>query len=98
MMVDNGDGTFSIKSSYSFEKQKPVAWTDMKDCVMDSHKQGWAKDKLQHYTIPLYTAPRELSDEEIAEIYKEIFKWDVKASDRNWIGLARAILKKASEK
>jgi hypothetical protein len=45
-----------------------------------------------------YTAPRELSDEEIADIYKEIFKWDVKASDRNWVGLARAILKKASEK
>jgi hypothetical protein len=45
-----------------------------------------------------FDEPRELSDEEIADIYKEVFKWDVKASDRNWMGLARALIKKASEK
>jgi hypothetical protein len=44
------------------------------------------------------TPAKGLSDDEIADIYKEVFKWDVKASDKNWVGLARALIKKASEK
>ena len=43
---------------------------------MEHHKQGWAKDKLQHYTIPLYTAPqtKPLSDEEILNVYNHCFE------------------------
>lgn len=57
-LVDNGDGTFSIKIQNPF---------------------------------------KELTDEEIVAIYKEVFGWDVKTSDKNWIGLARALIK-ASKK
>jgi hypothetical protein len=43
---------------------------------------------------PLYTAPRELSDEEIEQIYS---KFNVTVPMGAWL-FARAILKKASEK
>ena len=64
-----------------------------------------SKDRFpNHETIcgqcgtTIYKPFKELSDDEIADIYKEVFKWDVKASDKNWVGLARALIKKASEK
>jgi hypothetical protein len=66
MMVDNGDGTFIIKSSYSFEKQKPVAW------MSPDGKFSTTEGKLFH--IPLYTAPRELSDEEIMKEWEKAHK------------------------
>jgi hypothetical protein len=56
------------------------------------------KNPIMQAISQAFDAPRELSDKEIAGIYKEVFNWDVKESDRNWVGLARAILKKASEK
>lgn len=57
-IVDNGDGTFSIKRPNPF---------------------------------------KELTDEEIVAVYKEVFGWDVKTSDKNWVGLARALMKKLKE-
>ena len=56
MLVDNGDGTFSIKSSYSFEKQEPVAWIDPKELDMDVSTTV-TKNKQFDSDIPLYTAP-----------------------------------------
>jgi hypothetical protein len=66
---------------------KPIAW------MSPDGKISTTEGKLFH--IPLYTAPKELSDEEImkewhwkyAETYEDVL-----------IGFARAILKKASEK
>ena len=46
--------------------------------------------------IPLYTAPRELSDDEIREVAKKHLGHSMGLL--NWHSFARAILKKASEK
>jgi len=62
-------------------KQEPVAWMDDFGNVFEM------ENKFFH--IPLYTAPRELSDEEI------ISEWI--GCDRNYYNFARAILKKATE-
>jgi hypothetical protein len=65
-------------------KQEPVAWTDGKLCL------SFAESDV--CPIPLYTAPRELSDEEIGELFSKYGEKD------KWFDFARAILKKASEK
>ena len=77
-------------------KQEPVALVSV---MFSNEPYTFSQLKtLPNGTHELYTAPRELSNEEIASVYKEVFNWDVKESDRNWVGLARALLKKASEK
>jgi hypothetical protein len=63
---------------------KPVAW------MSPDGKFSTTEGKLFH--IPLYTAPRELSDEEIGELFSKYGEQD------KWFDFARAILKKASEK
>lgn len=40
---------------------------------------------------------KELTDEEIVAVYKDVFGWDVKTSDKNWVGLARALIKKLKD-
>ena len=86
-------------------KQEPVAWADEYNILMevtDFEFQFPAfsiKPKEDGDWIPLYTAPRELSDEEILNI-AELF-WECDAFNEvsfDDIGFARAILKKASEK
>jgi hypothetical protein len=69
---------------------KPVAWMNSKgDIILPAHQAN--KD----YNIPLYTAPRELSDEEILKIAKEnTFEFN----EIPPVQFARAILKKASDK
>jgi hypothetical protein len=63
---------------------KPVAWTDGKFCL------SFAESDV--CPIPLYTAPRELSDEEIDEcLYATDWSYDPHS-------FAKEILKKASEK
>jgi len=47
---------------------------------------------------PLYTAPKELSDEEIKAIENEISEGVACYDDFDFVAFARAILKKASEK
>ena len=49
------------------------------------------------FHIPLYTAPRELSDEEIEKLYYEHFSIQYTLFEDS-LKFARAILKKASEK
>jgi len=66
---------------------KPVAWTDGKFCL------SFAESDV--CPIPLYTAPRELSDEEIMAITEPMF---VLGNKEMICKFARAILKKASEK
>ena len=83
------------------QSAEPVAWTNQK------WLDGIAKEpqlfqplfvhgkQTEHNTIPLYTAPRELSDEEIKAIANNL----TCTPDKNWnVLFAKAILKKASEK
>jgi len=74
---------------------KPVGWWNEKrrinwlDAVLETKEDGW--------DTPLYTAPKELSDEEIDSIWTEMSE----QCDEEFIDMkqfARAILKKASEK
>ena len=72
---------------------KPVAWMDDHGCL-ESHLYQWMIDEGGWY--PLYTAPRELSDEEILDTYYKVMS-EIEPS--NWkIDFARAILRKAQEK
>jgi hypothetical protein len=68
---------------------KPVAW------MSPDGKLSTTEGKL--FYIPLYTAPRELSDEEIRQIYIETMESPY-THQQSYFGFARAILKKASEK
>lgn len=75
---------------------KPVAWM-LNGKLHDCDPSDWAKEQYPDQdVIPLYTAPRELSDDEIHKIalLKEV--WD--EDDLCTYKFARAILKKASEK
>jgi hypothetical protein len=75
---------------------KPVAWM-LNGKLHDCDPSDWAKEQYPDQdVIPLYTAPRELSDEEIMEFTK---KYDLSpAEDDVYILLVRDCLKKASEK
>jgi hypothetical protein len=78
---------------------EPVTWATedlqnvmspkFKEMRMDTSSSTW-----KQFPIPLYTHPpmRELSEEEILEVWKENY------GDVNISNFARAILKKASEK
>ena len=107
-------------------KQEPVAWeyeAEYPDSDMEGgnlHGLTFNQPSVWEYPDsedliwerPLYTAPKELSDEEIISSAEEAgFNWSedkgifVRHSNGSWIGLdskmidfARAILKKASEK
>ena len=72
---------------------KPVAWQWLdtanfrKKLSENANKDEWK---------PLYTAPRELSDEEILSLWHD---WGQMITiDQQRLSFARAILKKASEK
>ena len=75
---------------------KPVAFMSKSKTIY--HVEDFSdmdKDIAKNFTIPLYTAPRELSDEEIMK------EWHWKYADTYEdvvIKFAREILKKASEK
>lgn len=86
-------------------KQEPVAWMEY---IQDEEWEVWFVEPTNlpkgHTYKPLYTAPRELSDEEIENIWHELYPLD---SNNYWednrkglcqLRFARAILKKASEK
>ncbi len=77
---------------------EPVAWMIID--VDNGKSLQFEENKFSEINIPLYTAPRELSDEEINAVYHEVWnsnKWsDVEGIDIE--KFARAILKKASEK
>ena len=72
---------------------KPVAWMSQGGDVTRS--KDYFEEMGFKDLIPLYTAPRELSDEEIKAIANNL----TCTPDKNWnVLFARAILKKASEK
>jgi hypothetical protein len=73
---------------------KPVAWMIID---VDNGKSLQSKEsKFSEINIPLYTSPRELSDEEIIEIGNAVV--NLIDSNEGWIEFAKAILKKANEK
>ena len=76
---------------------KPVAWksTLQTDWYISNEKMLEGKYDA-NYWIPLYTPPRELSDEEIIEIGNAVV--NLIDSNEGWIEFAKAILKKANEK
>ena len=69
---------------------KPIAWIDY---LEDSNLYDL---NVSGRGVPLYTAPRELSDEEIIEIGNAVVNHI--DSNEGWIEFARAILRKAQEK
>jgi hypothetical protein len=71
---------------------KPVAWMNSKgDIILPASQAN------KEYNIPLYTAPRELSDAEIEGLYYQHFVIQYTLFEDS-LKFARAILKKASEK
>jgi hypothetical protein len=71
---------------------KPVAWMIID--VDNGKSLQFKENKFLEINIPLYTSPRELSDEEIEVLWEKHCPFDLTAG----IDFARAILKKASEK
>jgi hypothetical protein len=72
---------------------EPVAWMIID--VDNGKSLQFKENKFSEINIPLYTAPRELSDEEIKAIANNL----TCTPDKNWnVLFAKAILKKASEK
>lgn len=76
-------------------QMKPVAWTDDLWNIFLNDEYCMLDDDMKKDMIPLYTAPRELSDEEIKAIANNL----TCTPDKNWnVLFAKAILKKANEK
>ena len=74
---------------------KPVAWIDDLQTILSHEEYRRLDDDEKEGLIPLYTAPKELTDE---EIIKE-WDWKYEGTHKNaLIDFAKAILKKASEK
>ena len=74
---------------------EPVAWMIID--VDNGKSLQFKENKFSEINIPLYTAPRELSDEEIKEVANNIVV--PMSLDYDWrIAFARAILRKAQEK
>jgi hypothetical protein len=76
---------------------EPVAWISQ-DVLDADHiiKAVVRREQDEQHTIPLYTHPaKELTDEEIAEVFDNTFK--VRDFDDAFLKFARAILRKAQE-
>jgi hypothetical protein len=85
---------------------KPVAWLEPECRETICPEIGYAITITSEHPkdlcwIPLYTAPRELSDEELWELHREHIDEVTCGHSMQTVGFiefARAILKKASEK
>ena len=76
---------------------EPVAWMIID--VDNGKSLQFEENKFSEINIPLYTAPRELSDEEIYKLAGEFWiEGSFDDGELDYVGFARAILKKASEK
>ena len=74
---------------------EPVAWMSQGGDV--SRSKDYFEEMGFKDLIPLYTHPvKELTDEEIAEVFDNTFK--VRDFDDAFLKFARAILRKAQEK
>ena len=98
-MKDEQDKALDNLMAWQQEFDKPVAWmTDDGKIVSNREKEKY-DITFGDYCIPLYTAPRELSDDEIIQLACDEFYGLIEKSYRPmFISFARAILKKASEK
>jgi hypothetical protein len=74
-------------------KQEPVAW--MQTHYKTGKPTRFSQVKTWEDDVPLYTAPRELNEVEILELWTKKNRLD---GANGIIEFARAILKKASEK
>ena len=90
-----------IESQLAQPEQEPVAyvdnvWINRPDLAMDlGIGQMFSKCQLSDHQIPLYTHPvKELTDEEIWDWFKE----NTALTKESALMIARAILRKASEK
>ena len=73
---------------------EPVAWMEIEEGGITEYKV-W-REPVSSKSIPLYTHPaKTLTDEEIQQIWLE---FDARNTNDWFIAIARAILKKASEK
>ena len=76
---------------------KPVGWWNKErrihwlDAVLETKEDGW--------DTPLYTAPRELSDEEILDMSDDYVanQFDLEFDGDRLVAYVRAVIKKASE-
>lgn len=68
---------------------KPIAWIDPNDNMSDPF--SW--NKTSYHTVPLYTHPAELTDEEIVKLHEETSFFGV----LDPVKFAKAILKRARE-
>jgi len=77
---------------------KPVAWMyEVNDTFILFSANKPPEDAYDEGSlVPLYTALKELSDEEIKEVIRK--HWNREFGNRGMLELCRAILKKASEK
>ena len=96
--------TFTSEDRQAAQKEmnnKPIAWIWSEDgCNMgvclDQDKQI-GKQEFQDYSIPLYTHPAELTDEEIKEVWFAL-EHELGSHIKYGFAFARAILRKAQEK
>jgi hypothetical protein len=82
---------------------KPVAWLEPEWRETICPEIGYAITITSDHPkdlcwIPLYTAPRELSDDEIMDCIEEKTGHPFNSCDEDLLEFAKAILKKASEK
>ena len=92
------DRTASHMAGEYVSNTKPVAWgmLDKDGGIYDSISPEAHDREEGAYTIPLYTRPsKDLTDEEIAEIFDTTFK--VRDYEDSFIKFARAILRKATK-
>lgn len=102
MIKDNNDGTFSIVAPCSFDKPKPVAWMyEVNNTFILFSANKPPEDAYDEGSlVPLYTAPKELSDDEINTIREALLMIGFQDAFINYHlkEEALAILKKASKK
>ena len=73
---------------------EPVAWMIID--VDNGKSLQFKENKFSEINIPLYTAPRKLSDKEIKEVIRK--HWNKELGNRGMLALCKAVLEKASEK
>lgn len=76
------------------DMNKPVAWMSTQDlnCVSDEYLQRYPFGGKEYFTIPLYTHPVELTDEEIENLALNFVNDD---DELDIYAFAKAILRKA---
>jgi hypothetical protein len=78
-------------------KQEPIAWIQTWEGLEGGFKHTVNFERIGDNDIPLYAAPRELSDDEIVDIWG-CAEYSIDHDYDGAIKFARAILKKASDK